>query len=543
MGWPEAFLWSIGWYAVVFILAAGLTWWLRTRPPALMPGWFLRGLDPVLIGLLFVLPLLFAELHDDRRMFVISVALSIAVGLGIKAIRSRGLTDRALDVWLESWRRSARLPSLAIGIVRGRELVYARAFGVADRETSRPATIETIYRIGSITKVFTTTLLAILRDQGTVRLDDAVEDHLPKEVRVPSDPRGAQPMTLRHLATHSSGLPRLPVNLTPRGGDPYGGYPVEALYDGLARTRLDFPTGADYSYSNLGMGLLGHVLERAAGTPYEELLKQYLVEPLRMNDTSITLRPDQQARLATGYQQTDPTKRASEWDLGCLAAAGALGSTIPDLAKFLELQLQAGHDDVVPVAGGTLTELHTAQQLAKDWKSARGLGWHLECNEGQGNLVWHNGGLDGFTSWLSFLPKYQVGVIVLTNCGRSVDSLGQWLQKEARFRFGVLRPVEVDPQVEVMARALATHLAAPPTDSLAELFDPAFLAAIPFTQIRPIFEQLHRQLGACQGVEVTAGQTPRRGNVLFRFAKGKTRRCELEINGGIPPRLIYLLIK
>jgi hypothetical protein len=144
---------------------------------------------------------------------------------------------------------------------------------------------------------------------------------------------------------------------------------------------------------------------------------------------------------------------------------------------------------------------------------------------------------------VSFLPGFQVGVIVLTNCGRSVDRLGQWLQEEARLRFGVPRPVELDPQVEIMARALANHLTAPPTDSLADLFDPVFLTAIPFTQVRPLFEQLYNQLGACQGVEVTPGEKPRCGNVVFRFANGKTSRCELEIDGSDPPRLICLLMK
>jgi CubicO group peptidase (beta-lactamase class C family) len=542
MTWGEALLWGVEWYAVVFGLAIGVTWWLTSRPPAHVPAWVLRGLDPFSIGLPVALPVVIASHHADRRLFVISVALSLAAGLGLHAIRRRGLTDRALDVWLDSFRRSSRLPSLSVGIVRGAELVYARAFGVADRAASRPATLDTMYRIGSVTKVFTTTLLAILRDHRIVRLDDGVEDHLPKEVRLPSDPRGV-PMTLRHLATHSSGLPRLPVNLTPRGDDAYGGYTPEALYDGLARTRLDFPTGSDYSYSNLGVGLLGHVLERAGGKPYEKLLEQYLLRPLRMDDTTITLRPDQQARLAVGYKEEDPTRTAADWDFGCLAPAGALVSTIPDLARFLALQLRAGQTGVLPVAGGTLTELHSGQQLASDWNSARGLGWHLQPQQGQGDLVWHNGGVDGFASWMSFLPRFQVGVIVLTNSGRSVDSLGLWLQKEARRRFGIPRTVDIDPQVEVMARALASHLAAPPTDSLAELFDPAFLAAIPFAQIKPLFEELHQRLGPCQDVEVTPGATPRHGNLVFHFANGKTSRCEVEIDGSDPPRLTYLLMK
>jgi CubicO group peptidase (beta-lactamase class C family) len=543
MTWNEAFCWSIGWYALVCGFAAGLTWWVRARPPTYLPAWLPHSLDAFVFALPFALPFALARFSHEARLFVIGVVLSIIAGPGLLALRRRGLTDRAFDVWVNARRRSARLPGLSIGIVRGEELVYARAFGVADQETSRPATLETIYRVGSVTKVFTTTLLAILRDQGTLRLDDAVESYLPQGVRLPSDPRGVRLMTLRHLATHSSGLPRLPVNPTPRGDDPYGGYTVEALYEGLARTRLDFPTGADYSYSNLGVGLLGHVLERAAGKSYDELLKQYLLVPLGMSDTNITLGLDQERRLATGYKEEDPTRRAADWDTGCLAAAGALVSTIPDLAKFLALQLRAGHADVVPVSGGTLTELHSAQQLARDWTSALGLGWHLQHNGSQGDWVWHNGRLDGFASWVSFLPKFQVGVIVLTNCGRSVDSLGQWLQKEARLRFGARRPVELDPQVEVMARALANHLAAPPTDALAELFNPAFLAAIPFTRIKPLFEQLYERLGPCQGVAVSAVEAPRRGNVVFRFANSRTSRCELEIDGTNPPRLVYLQMK
>jgi CubicO group peptidase (beta-lactamase class C family) len=543
MTWNEALLRSVGWYALVFGFGAGLTWWVRARPPTYLPGWLLRSLDPFLFALPFALPFAIARLSSESRLFVIGIGLSIVAAPGLLMLRRRGLTDRAFDVWVNARRRSAQFPGLSIGVVRGQELVYARAFGVADRETSRPATLETIYRIGSVTKVFTTTLLTILRDQGVVQLDDAVEKYLPQGVRLPSDPGGVWPMTLRHLATHASGLPSLPVNLTPRGDDPYGGYTVEALYDGLARTRLDFPTGADYSYSNLGMGLLGHVLERAAGKPYDDLLKQYLLVPLGMNDTSITLGHNQRGRLAIGYKEEDPTRRAADWDAGCLAAAGALLSTIPDLAKFLALQLRAGQADVVPLAGGTLTELHSAQHLAKDWNSAQGLGWQLQRNDSHGNLVWHNGGLDGFASWMSFLPKFQVGVIVLTNCGRGVDSLGQWIQKEARLRFGTTRPVELDPQVEVMARALADHLAAPPADSLAELFNPAFLAAIPFTRVKPLFVQIRQRLGPCQGVEVTPTEARRRGNVVFHFANGKTSRCELEIDGANPPRLIYLRMK
>ena len=150
-----------------------------------------------------------------------------------------------------------KYPSLSIGIVHDQDLVYAKAYGIADRKTDRPAAPETIYRIGSATKVFTTTLLCILRDKGVVRLDDPASKYLPADVRLPSDPRGAPAITLRHLATHTSGLPRVTSDIDPKAQDPYAGCTVQRLFEILPKTPLLFPIGDGYSYSNLGVGSAG----------------------------------------------------------------------------------------------------------------------------------------------------------------------------------------------------------------------------------------------------------------------------------------------
>jgi CubicO group peptidase (beta-lactamase class C family) len=433
------------------------------------------------------------------------------------------------------------LPSLSVGIVRQQELVYAKSFGVADRKHGCPAMPDTLYRIGSITKVFTTTLLAMLRDRGTVRLDDSVANYLPPEVKLPADPRGAPAITLRHLATHSSGLPSMPPNLVPKGEDPYGGYPVEALYAGLPQTRLDFPVGARVSYSNLGMGLLGHALERAAQLPYEEMLKLWIFQPLGMGASTISLSHVDRERFAQGYKADDPRAEAVDWGLGCLGPAGAIASSVTDLARWLALQLRAGQADATPVAGGTLIELHTPQRLDDNWEVAVGLGWHIVRHSALGQVVWHNGGMEGYHSYLAFAPRYQVGIVALTNCGRDIDHLAQWLLGEAVTMFGVPVKPEVDPLVRQTAEALARHVVKEPPDTLAELFHPSFLASIPLDQIRPIFAQLYEEFGACEGVEVEAGDNPRRGMVHFRFAGGKTRQCELEIDSAATPRIIYAL--
>ena len=138
-------------------------------------------------------------------------------------------------------------PSLAAAVVQGDRIAFAAVHGFADRASSRRATRATLYRIGSVSKVFTATLLVQLRDKGLVRLDDPVSKYLPPKVKMPQDPRGARHITLRHLATHSSGLPRNPVNMTGTKADPWNGYATTQLYDGLAETKLDYPTGASTS--------------------------------------------------------------------------------------------------------------------------------------------------------------------------------------------------------------------------------------------------------------------------------------------------------
>lgn len=330
----------------------------------------------------------------------------------------------AIDAYMQERVTAGMYASLSIGIVFDQNPVFAKAYGLADRKADRPAAPETIYRIGSITKLFTTTLMCILRDKGVIRrLDDPVADYLPAGVCVPSDPRGARAITLRHLATHSSGLPV--------GGGPLTRSP-EQLYEELSQIRLVFPTGASCGYSNIGMALLGHALALAAGTPYQALLQEHILGPLGMTSTAVDLSADQKALLATGYKGADSTEEAQDEDIGHMAPAGALASSVPDLARFLSLQMQAGRPNVRIVSGGTLRELHTPQRLTDaNWQAAIGLGWFVSHKEKPGDIVCHSGRISGFRSFMGFLPRLKVGAIVLTNCGKEPDAIGHWLLETA----------------------------------------------------------------------------------------------------------------
>ena len=446
------------------------------------------------------------------------------------------------DALLEREWKEGKFPSVAAGIVTRDGLVHARAFGLADRKSGREAAPGTLYRIGSVTKVFTAAILAKLRDRGVVRLDDPVSRHLPGSVRLPSDPGGAPDITLRHLATHASGLPRIPVNLKPKGRDVYGGYTIAGLYQGLSRTTLDRPVGSGYGYSNLGFGLLGHALERAAQKPYEELLRKELLVPLGMSRTGLLPLPSAPAgALATGYDGDDPEREAVPWDLGCLAPAGGLVSSVEDLARFVALQLRAGEPGVEPLAGSTLAELVEPQRLAAEWKYGVGLGWHVSSRGEEGNAAWHNGSVAGFHAYMGLVPARGVGVIFLANATSEDCGAGPRLLDLAVKLFGTKPERQVDPALRLVAGEVAKHFTQDPPASLKDLFHETFLSEIPIDKVRGLLSDVHAKCGRAEGFDIAPGKTSRGAKVTYRFPKGKTARCDIEIESG--GKIVYFYVR
>jgi CubicO group peptidase (beta-lactamase class C family) len=194
--------------------------------------------------------------------------------------------------------------------------------------------VDAVFDIGSVTKVFTTLVLAEMVVRGEVALDDPAQKYLPSSLQMPKW-RG-QEITLFHLAAHISSLPRLPANLWKTIKDqanPYANYQVSDMYEFLSGYKLKRPIGSRVEYSNLGMGLLGHILGLVAGKSYEELVSERVLRPLGMNHTSIALIPEQQERLAPGH--TSRGKVTANWDIPALAGCGALRSTAGDLLRFM----------------------------------------------------------------------------------------------------------------------------------------------------------------------------------------------------------------
>lgn len=226
---------------------------------------------------------------------------------------------------------------LVVGVLRGDEQ-QAFGFGELTKGAGDGPDENTVFEIGSITKVFTANLLADLVREGRVRLDDPVRTYLPESVRVPTF--AGREITLFHLTTHTSSLPRLPSNLwktVKDMGNPYANYREEDLYEFLTHYHVWRPIGTTPRYSNLGAGLLGHALARACGQGYEEAVAAHVARPLGLTDTSVTLSPDQQSRLAVGHNKKG--EPVPNWDLPSLAGAGALRSTVRDMLRYLRANL------------------------------------------------------------------------------------------------------------------------------------------------------------------------------------------------------------
>lgn len=314
---------------------------------------------------------------------------------------------------------SGKTMSMVIGIVDADGASYFSYGKMAASDDTVPDK-DSVYEIGSISKVFTAILLADAVNRGEVNYDDDIETHLPEEVtvRVKND----KTITLENLSIQNSGLPGMPANFRPTDPtNPYADYTVEDMYKALSRLRMRREAGEAYEYSNLGVGLLGHLLSRASGQTYEELVVTRIANVLDMPDTKITLTADMQERLATGH--TDG-KEVANWDLPTFAGAGAIRSTAQDMIAFLEANLGLRDSPLLE----SMRETHAPRVEAGSEYMKIGLGWHILTSAEGPRITWHNGGTGGYRSFAGFVQGPPMGVVILTNSsGAGDDDIGYHL--------------------------------------------------------------------------------------------------------------------
>jgi CubicO group peptidase (beta-lactamase class C family) len=279
-----------------------------------------------------------------------------------------------------------------------------------------------VFEIGSITKTFTSTVLADMARRGEVKLDDPVSKYLPADDKVPS--RGGKQITLIDLATQTSGLPRMPSNFAPKDPtNPYADYDGTRMFAFLGSYTLPRDIGAEFEYSNLGVGLLGFTLSMRNGTSYETMMRSRVFDPLGMRDSRVQLTPEMKARLAPGHNAAGAV--VANWDLDALAGAGAIRSTVNDMLKYLAANMDSTSRPLGPA-------MHDAQRPLRPAGGMRiGMNWLTLAGNGH-DVTWHNGGTGGYSTFIGFDNANGIGVVVLSNTSQSVDDIGMHLLDAAR---------------------------------------------------------------------------------------------------------------
>jgi CubicO group peptidase (beta-lactamase class C family)/D-alanyl-D-alanine dipeptidase len=391
--------------------------------------------------------------------FVIAFLASIAHGLGAQdSVAAHGPASpvaRALAPFIEAERTAKNIPAISIAMVDGRSIAWARGFGWADSAAGRRATANTVYRVGSVSKLFTDVGIMRLVEAKKLELDAPVTRYLPDFH--PSNPFGGE-ITVRQLTAHRSGLTREP---------PVGNYfddtgpTLAATVASLNSTTLVYKPGTHTKYSNAGIAVLGDILERTQGESFYPYLERAVLEPMGLTSSAFRPTPGLSSRLATASMWTLDGRRfvAPTFQLG-MGPCGSMYSTVLDLGRFMEILIAKG---MTPsgsrvLSAATIDSMWTPQFAAPGARTGFGIGFNLGLLDGH-RTIGHDGAIYGFATTLLMLPDDSLGVVVTA----TLDGANAVTDHIARAAIGMmldaragraLKPIEAT-RLLPRARALA----------------------------------------------------------------------------------------
>lgn len=334
-------------------------------------------------------------------------------------------------------------PALSIALVDDQKVVWAEGFGYADVSEKRRATAETVYRVGSIAKVFTASAAMRLQEQGKLDIDAAIQRYLP-EFKVGSRFKNARPITARSIMTHHSGLP---ADIMKGMWTPDGSARYTDVIGLMQHEYVAYPPGYIYSYSNAALSVLGHAVQRAAGVSFPEYVTQQFIAPLNMKRTGYTLTPKMRALLAKGYSDGDAIDTGELRDL----PAGGLYSNVMDLSNYMRMVFADGrYEQQAVLEAGTLSEMMRVQNgdVELDFNLPIGLGFFRVKHgiEHAGPVVSHGGGAPCYFSQMIMLPEHKLGAVALANSCSSgavvAESASRLLKLALEAKTGISQPLE-----------------------------------------------------------------------------------------------------
>jgi CubicO group peptidase (beta-lactamase class C family) len=329
---------------------------------------------------------------------VVVDGLQVAVAMSPEA----SAATRVFEAWMDGQMAYRGLPGVAVGVVQGKRMVWTRGFG--------PVTSTTRFRMASHTKLFTATAIMQLRDAGKLKLDDPVSKHLPWFKVAKPAAEDDPPITIEHLITHSSGLPR-------EAASPYWSTLDFPTYDDVRRMASEQPAALSpdvrWKYSNLAFSLAGMVVEAASGEPWAAYVERHIFQPLGMAQSSID-KPVEGLTTGYGRRMPDGSRATMPFqDTRGIGPAAGLTSTVEDMAKFISAQFHKGRGGPI-LSGATLREMHRVRVMENDWSRGSGLGFSVSRIRNK-VYVGHGGSLAGYKTQTYIDLENEVGVVVLTN--------------------------------------------------------------------------------------------------------------------------------
>ena len=349
--------------------------------------------------------------------FSLAMAVPAANASDENAEQDLGNELALIESWLDGQRAYDRVPGLSAAIVHDQKLLWSGASGYADVEGKEPATADTIYGICSISKLFTGIAVMQLRDQGKVHLNDPVSELLPW-FNLDQVHTGSPTITLEGMLTHSAGLPR--ESESPYWSGPDFPFPTQLeIREKLGSQSTLYPASRYFQYSNLGLTLVGEVVEEKSGQQYEAYVREHILTPIGLSDTDTGFPTDsRETRVATGYSfpgRNGALEVMPRYDARGITPAAGFASTAVDLAKFASWQfrVRAGTGDQV-LSANTLREMQQVHWIDWDWETSWGLAFGI-YRKGERTLTGHGGSCPGFNTRIYIDPISLYGVSVMAN--------------------------------------------------------------------------------------------------------------------------------
>jgi CubicO group peptidase (beta-lactamase class C family) len=451
----------------------------------------------------------------------------------------RGRLDAALadiEPAIRDEMRRMRAPGLAWGVLIDGELVRSGGVGVRDVTSAAPVDADTVFRIASMTKSFTALAILTLRDEGRLSLDDPVTRHVPEFAGVRLPTADSPPITIRHLLTHSEGLPE-----DNPWGDRQLAVPDETLGAWL-RKGLPFSTtpGTAYEYSNYGFAILGRIVSTVSGMPYREYVTRRILQPLGMSSTTFEPRDAPAAHAAAGYRPTDAGwDREPSLSHGAFGAMGGLLTSAKDLARYVACMLSAwpprDEPDRGPVKRSSLREMQQGWRSAGFEVTRRtpdapisaawagyGYGLRVAADCRVRHQVSHGGGLPGFGSNMTWLPEHGVGVVVLANRTYAPAAAVTRVLLERLAASGALEPRRVTPSPVLLQtrERIVSLLNRWDDEAMTAMAADSLFLDRPLDVRRREIVAMHERLGTCRGDAEIEAENRLRGTVRLPCARG-----------------------